>query len=159
MKNIQEDSRLEENNIAEIKRKMNEKISDFYAYQNRKEFKEILRNSESTHAYNLYLDEMNRINEKMDRRRIVERKRIDKIQTLCDDGFKKKEYLKNKIDKYNKRHKEYKEQDNLIPNDDFYIINRNNDKDQIGTLLPKLLSLRKTCLDEITVGNFVNKKK
>lgn len=151
--------KLEENNIAEIKRKMNEKISDFYAYQNRKEFKEILRNSESTHAYNLYLDEMNRINEKMDRRRLVERKRIDKIQTLCDDGFKKKEYLKNKIDKYNKRHKEYKEQDNLIPNDDFYIINRNNDKDQIGTLLPKLLSLRKTCLDEITVGNFVNKKK
>ena len=138
---------------------MNEKISDFYAYQNRKEFKEILKNSESTHAYNLYLDEMNRINEKMDRRRFVERKRIDKIQTLCDEGFKKKEYLKNKIDKYNKRHKEYNQQDNLIPNDNFYIINRNNDKDQMGTLLPKLLSLRKTCLDEITVGNFLNKKK
>ena len=37
--------------------------------------------------------------------------------------------------------------------------NRNNDKEQLGTLLPKLLSLRKTCLEEITVGNFLNKKK
>ena len=71
---------------------MNEKISDFYAYQNRKEFKEILRNSESTHAYNLYLDEMNRINEKMDRRRIVERKRIDKIIRLICEGKPNKAY-------------------------------------------------------------------
>jgi hypothetical protein len=151
--------KLEEYNMKEIKRKMNEKISYFYAYKNRKEFKEVLRNSESTHAYNIYLDEMNRINERMDRRRIVERKRIDKIESMCEDGFKKKEYLKKIIDKFNKRHKDNVKEKSLIPNDDFYIVNRNNDKDQMGTLLPKLLSLRKTCLEEITVGNFLNKKK
>lgn len=150
---------LEEYNIKEIKRKMNEKISYYFAYKNRKEFKEVLRNSESTQAYNIYLDEMNKINERMGRRRIIERRRIDKIESLCEDGFKKKEYLKKTIDKFNKRHKNSKEQNNLIPNDDFYIINRNTDKDQIGTLLPQLLSLRKSCLEEITVGNFINKRK
>ena len=135
------------------------KISYYFAYKNRKEFKEVLRNSESTQAYNIYLDEMNKINERMGRRRIIERRRIDKIESLCEDGFKKKEYLKKKINKFNKRHKNSKEQNNLIPNDDFYIINRNTDKDQIGTLLPQLLSLRKSCLEEITVGNFINKRK
>ena len=150
--------KLEEKNIKEIKRRMNEKISDFYAYKNRKEFQGILRNSENTQAYNLYLDEMNRINEKMGRRRVVQRKKIDKIQTLCDDEFKKKEYLKNKIDMFNQRHKEIKKQNNLIPNDDFYIINKNNKQDLLGTLLPKLLSSRNKCLNEITVGNNLNMK-
>ena len=151
-------AKLEENNIKNIKRKMNEKISDFYAFRNRKEFQEILKNSENNQAYNIYMDELNKINEKMGRLRAIERKKIDKIEILCDDGFKKKEYLKNRIDIFNKRHKEAEKENNIIPNDDFYILNRNNEKNQIGSLLPKLLSLRQTCLNEINLGNYFNKK-
>ena len=150
--------KLEENNIKEIKRKMNVKISPFYAYQNRKEFKGILKNSENIQAYNLYLNEMNRINERMEKRRNVQRKKIDKIQSLCDEGFKKKEYLKNKIDIYNKRHKEIKKQKGIIPNDDFYIVNRNSKKEILGTLLPKLLSTRNKYINEIFVGNTLYNK-
>ena len=101
---------------------------------------------------------MNRIYNKMSKRLKIERKKIDKIETLCDDGYKKKEYLKNKIDKYNKRHKEEIKVKNIINNDEFYILNNNNNKEQIGSLLPKLLSLKNNCLHEITVGNFINKK-
>lgn len=151
-------AKLEENNIRNIKRKINEKISDFYAFKNRREFKEVLKGGENTHAYNIYMDEMDKINEKMERHRSIERKKIEKIEILCDDEFKKKEYLKNKIDKFIKRHKETEKQKNIIPNDNFYILSRNNEKDQIGKLLPKLLSLRNVCLNEITVGNFLNKK-
>ena len=151
-------AKIEENNIKLIKKKLNEKISDFYAYQNRKEFQEILKNNENTQAYNIYLDEMNRINEKMGKRSVIERKRIEKIESLCDDGFKRKEYLKNRIDIFNKRHKEEKKQKNIILNDDFYILNKNNENEQIGNLLPKILSLRNNCLHEITVGNFFIKK-
>ena len=151
-------AKLEENNIKLIKKKINEKISDSYAYKNRKEFQESLKNNEKVYAYNLYLDEMNRIYNKMSKRLKIERKKIDKIETLCDDGYKKKEYLKNKIDKYNKRHKEEIKVKNIINNDEFYILNNNNNKEQIGSLLPKLLSLKNNCLHEITVGNFINKK-
>ena len=150
--------KLEEKNLKEIKRKINEKISFFYAYKNRKEFQGILKNSENVQGYNLYLNEMNRINQKMELRRFFERKKIDKIQTLCDDEFQKKEYLKNKIDKYNKRHKEINKRNGFIPNDDFYIINKNNNKELLGTLLPKLLSSRNKCISEIFVGNILYKK-
>ena len=137
--------KLEENNYAEIKRKMNAKISYFYAYNNRREFHELLKNNENAHAYKLYLYEINKINERLDKHRKIERKRIDKIETLCDEGFIKKEFLKNKIDIYNKRHRDFEKQIDLIPNDDFYISNTSNKGNKIekmGTFLPKLLSLK-----------------
>ena len=154
--------KLEENNYAEIKRKMNAKISYFYAYNNRKEFYELLKNNENAHAYILYLDEINKINERLDRHRKIERKRIDKVETLCNEGFRKKEFLKNKIDIYNKRHRDLEKQINLIPNDDFYISNTSNKGNKIekmGTFLPKLLSFKEECLKKITLGNSLNQDK
>ena len=151
-------AKLEENNISNIKRKINEKISDFYAFKNRKEFQDFLNNGENTQAYKIYMNELNKINEKMERHRAVERKKIDKIELLCQDGFKRKEYLKNRIDIFNKRLKESEKEKNNFSNDDFSILNRINEKAQIGNLLPKLLSLKNACLNEITLGNFLNKK-
>ena len=151
--------KLEENNYAEIKRKMNAKISYFYAYNNRKEFHELIKNNENAHAYILYLDEISKINERIGRHRKIERKRIDKVEILCDEGFRKKEYLKNKIDIFNKKHRDLEKQVDLIPNDDFYISNtsnKGNKIEQMGTLLPKLLSSREKCLKKITVGNSLN---
>ena len=151
--------KLEENNYAEIKRKMNAKISYFYAYNNRKEFHGLLKNNENAHAYLLYLDEINKINERLGRHRKIERKRIDKVETLCEEGFRKKEFLKNKIDIYNKRHRDLEKQINLIPNDDFYISNTSNKGNKIkqtGTLLPKLLSFKEESLKKIPEGNSLN---
>ena len=65
-------NQLVENNIKLIKKKINEKISDDYAYKNRKEFQELLKENEKTHIYNLYLDEMNKFIERMNRHRTIE---------------------------------------------------------------------------------------
>ena len=154
--------KLEENNYAEIKRKMNAKISYFYAYNNRKEFHELLKNNENAHAYILYLDEINKINERLGRHRKIERKRIDKVETLCDEGFRKKEFLKNKIDLYNKKHRDLEKHIDIIPKEDFFISNtsnKGNKIDQMGTVLPKLLSFKEECLKKITLGNSLNQDK
>ena len=149
---------LAEKNIKLIKKKMNEKISDDYAYKNRKEFQELLKGNEKTHIYNLYLDEMNKFIEKMSRYRTIERRKIDRINSLCLDEFRKKEYLKNKIDIYNKRHRETKRNNDFVINDDILFLNKINQREQIGTLLPKLLSLKEQCNKELTLGNFRHKK-
>ena len=141
-----------------IKKKVNEKISEDYAYRNRKEFQELLKGNEKTHVYNIYLNEINKLNETIVKHRAKERRKIDKIDILCEDDFRKKEYLKNKIDIFNKRHKEAKNNDDFIINDDILFLNKNHQKNKIGTLLPKLLSLKEKCNNELIVGNFINKK-
>ena len=151
--------KLEENNYAKIKRKMNEKISYYYAYNNRKEFHEILKGNENLNGYILYLDEIRKTNEKMERQRKVERKKIEKIETLCDDGFKKKEFLKNKIDKFNKIHKDSNKDLNIISYDEFYVTKKKSNNKLMGNLLPKLLSLKEKYFDKIHFGDSLNNKK
>ena len=134
-------TKLEEQNYAEIKRRMNEKISNSLAYKNRKELREILKINANARSYILHLNEMNKINEKLERRRVVEWKTIDKVNLLCDDGFKKNEYLKNKIDKINNKNDILNKSRDYIINDDFYM--SRNEKNQLaGTLIPKLLSIK-----------------
>ena len=133
---------LEEKNYANIKKRMNERISDTFAYKNRKELREILKVNENARSYILHLVEMNKVNEKLGRRRVIEWKRIDKVNSMCDVGFRKNEYLKNKIDKINdKNHKLNKSRD-YIPNDDFYTYKNNKDY-MIGKLVPKLMAIKK----------------
>ena len=135
-------TKLEEKNYAEIKRRMNEKISNSLAYKNRKELREILKINANARSYILHLNEMNKINEKLERRRIIEWKTIDKVNLLCDDGFKRNEYLKNKIDKINKKNDILNKSKDIIINDDFYM-NKNEKNQLAGTLIPKLLSIKK----------------
>ena len=138
--------KLEEYNYTNIKRKMNKKISNSFAYRNRKEILELLKVNENAKAIILHLNEMNKINEKMSKRRIIERKRIDKINSLCEVGFRKKEILKKKIDIFNIKHKELNELDQSRDNvlNDISNINVSKSDNLLrGTLLPKLLTLRK----------------
>ena len=133
--------KLEEQNYAEIKRRMNEKISNSLAYKNRKELREALKINANARAYILHLNEMNKINEKLERRRVIEWKTIDKVNVLCDEGFKRNEYLKNKIDKINNKNDILNKSRDYIINDDFYM--SRNEKNQLaGTLIPKLISFK-----------------
>jgi len=147
--------KLEEINYAKIKRKMNEKISTSFAYRNRKELQEILKINTNAKAIILHLNEMNKINEKMGRRRIIERKRIDEINSLCETGFRKKEYLKNKIDIINLKNKEMNKLNqscDFLPSDNMI----KNDNGLKGTLLPKLISLKKEAEKKIKIGTSLN---
>ena len=143
---------LEEKNYANIKKRMNERISDTFAYKNRKELREILKVNENARSYILHLVEMNKVNEKLGRRRVIEWKRIDKVNSMCDVGFRKNEYLKNKIDKINDKNDKLNKSRDYIPNDDFYTYKNNKDY-MIGKLVPKLMSIKKENGNKDFYGN------
>jgi len=92
---------LEKNTLDEIKRKINEKISDSYAFKNRKGFNNQLKNAESTNAYYIHLHDMDKTNEQLEQIRNIQREKIKKVEMLCEDEFQKKEFLKKRIDSFN----------------------------------------------------------
>ena len=152
---------METNNLKEIKRKMNEKISDFYAFRNRKGFSDLIKNSGSTNAYYIYLHDMERINNNLEQLRKEERNKIKNVKIQCEDDFKKYGFLKKQIDLYNKNHRNEKRTDNMIMNKEFFLsndINNENDLNQ-PSLISRLMKLKEKCNKEITVGNFLFKKK
>ena len=138
---------LEKKKFTDLKRKMDIKISDDYAYINRKEYNEFMKDNDTIFAYQIYLKEMNKINEKIAKKREIEKKNDIMVKDLLDNTFNKKEFLKYKIDNYYTR---YAKQDelkifNFKNKDDFYI-NKNNDKEELkGTLLPKIFELKEYC--------------
>lgn len=162
IKGIKKYKKLELNNINEIKRKINEKISPSFAFQNCKKFKQKMKNAESTSAYYIYLHDMQKTNEKLEKQRSVERKKMKKVENLCEDEFKKKEYLKKRIDFFNRRHKNEKKIQNIIANNEFWLTNKRNDDEYNKNInegfLPTLFRLREQALKEITICNSVNEK-
>ena len=50
-KAIKKYKNIEKNNIIEIKRRMDEKISNYMAFKNGKEFNEFINNTKSSNAY------------------------------------------------------------------------------------------------------------
>ena len=149
----------EENNYANIKRKINQKISNTLAYENRKELTEILKLNKNARSYMLHLNEMNKINKILGERRIAERQRIHKVKSLCDLGYKKNEYLNKQIDKINYKNKELNQLNKTIEimstNDNHTI---KKEKNSIkGTLVQKLISLNDESCQKIIVGSSLNK--
>ena len=104
----------------------------------------------------LHLNEIDKINKAMGKRRIIERKMINRVKSLCDLGFKKNEFLNNKIDIINNKNNELKKLNktavDYIPNDGFYTINKQNHLLK-GDLVPKLISLKSESEKIITVGD------
>ena len=147
----------EENNYLNIKKKMNEKISNSLAYHNRKKLNKILKVNVNVNAYVLHLNEMNKINEKMDKKRKIEMKRINKVENLCEEGFRKKEYLKNTLDILNKKHQQLNQTMDFIPYND-YDVNKNKNHLR-GTLLPKIISMKKDFKKSYSMGNSLEKNK
>lgn len=151
--------KLEEKNYANIKRKLNQKISNSLAYQNRKELIKLLKSNKNAESYILHLKEMNKINKIMDKRRIIERKTINKVKSLCILGYKKNEYLNKEMNKINSKNNELNKLNKTIDyniNDDFYLSNNQINKQNYfaqGGLLPKLFSFKDENLYKITLNN------
>ena len=163
---IKKYKKLELNNLNEIKRKLNEKISASYAYNNRKGFNQQIKNAESTDAIFIYLHNMEKTNERLEKKRDIQRKNIRKIENLCQYEFSKKEFLKKRIDAFNKKHKNERKIKNFVSYDEFFLTNRKNNEDDdedtnynTNGFLPRLLALRKQCLKENTVGELYLKKR
>ena len=154
--------KLEEKNYANIKRKLNEKISNSLAFQNRKELIKLLKSNKNAKSYLLHLNEMNKINKIMEERRIIERETINKVKLLCILGFKKNEYLKKEMNKINYKNNEINKLNKTIDFniDDYYFSNNSINKKKYfvrGNLLPKLVSLKDENLYKISLNNSLNK--
>ena len=103
-------------NFNDIKRKMDIKISDFYAYFNRKEYEKEIKNKVISKAYEFYLKDINKINQKNEKKIKIEKKSIKKIKFLLEDINKGKQLLKNKINEYNVKYQYLKDINNIVVN-------------------------------------------
>ena len=141
--------KLEKEKFNELKKKMNIiKVSEDYAYVNRKELHEFMKDNENIFAYQLYMKEMNNINEKIAKKKEIEKKNLSLVENLLEDDYRKKEFLKYKIDNYYLKHARQNElkKFTLKNRDDFYLNKNNNGKEELsGTLLPKIMLLKDYC--------------
>ena len=138
---------LEREKFNELKRKMDIKVSDVYAYVNRKEINNFMRDNDTIYAYQIYLRDMNKINERIAKKKEIEKKNISTVKELLDNTYRQKEFLKYKIDKYYIKNAKQNELKifSLKNKNDIYV-SKNNDKDDLkGTLLPKLFELKEFC--------------
>ncbi len=135
---------LEIEKFKELKKRIDAKISDNYVYFNRKEYAEQIKDKRKEEEYDLFLENINKINEGLEKKKIEEKKKLHEVENLLDDVYKKKRYLKNKINIYRinrkmeKEHEQYLK-DNVVFGDDFFLLEEKKHEDNKGTFIPKLL--------------------
>ena len=136
---------MEIEKFKELKKRIDCKISDNYVYFNRRKYSELVKNRKKDEEYYLYLEDLNKINEKLEMKKVKEKEKLIQIENLLDDVYKKKNYLKNKIRNYsNNRKLEIEKEEyiknNMVFNDDYFLVNEKKEEEHKGTLVPKLLS-------------------
>ena len=135
---------LEIEKFKELKKRIDAKISDNYVYFNRKEYAEKIKDKRKEEEYDLYLENINKIIEEIEKKKIKEKEKFHEVDYLLEDVYKKKQYLKNKINNYRvkrimEKEKEQYMKDNIVFNDDFFFLEEKKQEDNKGTLIPKLL--------------------
>ena len=116
------------------------KISDNYAYFNRKEYSELINDQRKEEEYDLYYEDLNKMNENILENRVKEKDKFNEIKDLLEHSYKKKDYLKNKISNYNKNRIIQLENESKEKNNFELFVKKEEKKDiNIGTLIPKLL--------------------
>ena len=82
--------KLEKEKYDELKRKMDIKVSNNYAYINRKELQEAIRDNETILAYQIYLRDMHKINRNLVQIKKTEKKNMNLVENLLEDVFRHK---------------------------------------------------------------------
>ena len=139
---------LEIEKFNELKRKIDTKISDNYAYFNRKEYAEQVKEKREEEEYDLYLDNINKINEELEKKKVKEKEKLHEIENLVEDVYNKKIYLNKKINNYDLNRiieKDYEKymKDNIIFDDNYFLLNEKKQEEHKGTLVQKLLFKKK----------------
>ena len=139
--------KLEKEKYDDLKRNMDIKISDDYAYVSRRQLYDLIRDNENILAYQIYLRDMNKFNKMLLKNKEAEIKNITLVENLLEDTYRKKEFLKYKADNYYVKNAKQDELNmfSLQNKDDFFDIKNDDKKKTIGTLLPKLIEIRKYC--------------
>ena len=138
---------LEIEKYNELKRKLDEKISDGYIYFNRKEYQDVVKYKDKKGEYQLFLEDINKINEGLVKKKVREKKKLIQIDNLLEYVRVKKYILKNKIDisNYNRQLEKKKEdylKKNVVVDENYFLLDEKKPEEQKGALLPKLLAKR-----------------
>lgn len=139
---------LEIEKFNELKKKIDTKISDNYVYFNRKEYAEQAKEKREEEEYDLYLDDINKINEELEKKKVREKEKLHEIENLVEDVYKKKIYLNKKLNNYDlnrineKEHEQYMK-DNVIFDYNYFLLNEKKQEEHKGTFIPKLLLKKK----------------
>ena len=135
-------------NFKNIKKKLEVKISSHLAYENRKELTQILKEKKSDIPYNLHLNEINKINQRILERRKKEKKLIYELNSIAKDEYLKGIEINKKMDKINQKNK-------ILKNNSFVNINIFNDDMDFfqpkGNLIPSLINIRKNKMKNIRI--------
>ena len=138
-------TRQQEKNIRRIKKQLKERISDNFAYENRKELMELLKVDQNAQAYNLHLIEMDKVNQDILKRIDGERKKINKVKLMADDGYCKSiviNKIMDEINAKNRRIKKYSASKKVIFPEKFLIPKVKNFGLK-GDLVPNIIHIRK----------------
>jgi hypothetical protein len=140
----------EKEKFKELKKNIDMKLSDKYAYINRKQMNEFIREHENILAYQIYLRDMNKFNKIQKKTKEIEKKNMTLVENLLEDSFRQKEFLKYKVDNFYIKHAKQDELNKFSiqnRNRDDYFLNKNgqNNKHLKGTLLPKLIEIKDYC--------------
>jgi hypothetical protein len=121
---------LEKEMYEKIKKRINMKISNDFAYTNRKQFNEMIKSERNIDSYNLFLIELNKIKNIQDKKLKIENAEIRLIENILDNTYKQKEYLKNKIkiknDYYNKMNQKENNLNNYPSVNNIFQIEKSN---------------------------------
>ena len=135
----------ERENMIDIKRKLEFKLSDHLAYENRKEYTQILQLKQTEPHYNLHLNEMNEINQKILERRKNEKRVINKINLMVNDEYSKSLEMNEKMDKINAKNKKikrlYSSNKYIFPKD--FFVTKYKNYGAKGNLIPSIINIRK----------------
>ena len=148
---------LEIEKFKELKRKLNIKISDNYAYFNRKKYSEIINEKRKDNEYDLYYEDMNKVYENILENKVKEKSKFNEIENLLENSYKKKNYLKNKISNYNKNKIILMENESKEKNNYDLIIKKEEEEkdDNIGTLVPALLKKKEDFIKNKKNKNYI----
>ena len=148
---------LEIEKFKELKRKLNIKISDNYAYFNRKKYSEIINEKRKDDEYDLYYEDMNKVYENILENKVKEKSKFNEIENLLENSYKKKNYLKNKILNYNKNKIILMENESKEKNNYDLIIKKEEEEkdDNIGTLVPALLKKKEDFIKNKKNKNYI----
>jgi hypothetical protein len=136
---------MEAKNFKRIKRRIKEKISNHFAYENRKELGELLKVDNNAHAYNLHLLEVDKINQDILKRMGYERKIINKVKLMADAEFCRSIVINKKMDEINKKNKQIQKMnisDKVISPKKFLVPKVKN-FGLNGSLVPSIIHIRK----------------
>ena len=100
--------------------------------------------------YDLYYDDINKINEKILENKAKAKTKFEAITNLLEDSYKKHDYLKNKISIYNFNNKniQFEKEEDAKNNIELLFNEEQKSKKNLGTLVDRLLIKKKENLNK-----------